>query len=83
MEELTTTEIDNILNTVIGGISIKEMTAITFMQFVLTKLNGQPRNDYRVIELSTLCNNPPMRRIMPNEEKIELLIKLKSLGINV
>lgn len=78
MQELTDKEI---LDAKIGGIVIRDMTSISFMHFVSAKLNGVRTYTAANQELVLLVTNPPMGRMMPEEEKCRLFRKLQSIVI--
>jgi len=70
-----------ILNSVMGGITLKDMSAISFFGFVADKLNGVDANTPECAELRMLVSNPPMSRKYPDDEKIKIIAKLKKLGV--
>ena len=73
-------EID-ILNTDIGGIKLKDMTAITFFQWVAKKLNSVPAYNSATVELTALISQPPMTRFYADDEKLRIISKLKKLNV--
>jgi len=75
-------ERNQLLDTNWGGITFREMTRITFCQYVLGKLNGLKHFDYRVQELSAACQQA-LSRTMGEDEKLEKLEKLKALGVEI
>lgn len=76
------TEID-ILNTVVGGMKIREMSAMTFLQYVAKKLNGVDAYSATSTELMMLVANPPMTRVMSDDAKLVIIEKLKKLNIDL
>ena len=72
-----------ILDSVVGGQSIKEMTAITFFAFLADKMNGLSTYTAANQELSLAIQNPPMTRFYPEIEKVRLIRKLLSLGVTL
>lgn len=70
----------DILNTVVGGIKIKDMSAMTFIQIVAKKIDGMRAYSADVVELTSLVSSPPMGRFMPDEEKIRIVKKLIKHG---
>lgn len=75
-------EID-ILDTDIGGIKLKDATAMTVLQWLSKKLDNVKAYDASVVELTALLTNPPMSRTMPDEKKIEIVMKLRKLNISI
>ncbi len=75
-------EID-ILDMNIGGIIMRDMTAITFLQFLAKKLNDVKAYSPEIVALTHLVRNPPMSRLMPNDEKIRIIRLLKKNGITI
>jgi len=75
-------EID-ILNTDIGGIILRDMTAITFYQWLAKKLNNINAYSADVVELTSLISSPPMSRKLPDDEKIRIIKKLQKIGIQI
>lgn len=73
-------EID-ILNKVVGGIAVKDMTTTTFYQVVAKRLNGVKAYNPSVVELTRLVTAPVMTRKIPDEQKLQIIAKLKSLNI--
>lgn len=71
----------DILNMEIGGMKVKDMSSMTFIQWVAKKLNGLPAYKASTVELTSLVSNPPMSRLMPDEEKIRIINKMKSLDM--
>jgi hypothetical protein len=72
-----------ILNKNVGGLTIKEMTAITFFTWVARKLNDVKAYDVRVVELTRLVTSPIGSRTLPDDYKLEIIAKLKSLNIEI
>lgn len=72
----------NILDKNIGGITLREMSAITFTQWVMKKIDGLSYNNPKVREISAL-NSTVFSRTLPDEKKLEIVNKLKDLGIDV
>lgn len=67
----------------IGGQKLAEMTAISFLQYVAKKLNNTTMNTATSAELRMMVSNPPMGRTMPDDEKIRIIRKLKSLNVEI
>jgi len=72
-----------LLETNLGGITLKEMTTLTFLGWVSNKLNGAERTSSVINELTALISNPPMSRMMPDDQKLDIIRKLNLLGINI
>lgn len=75
-------EVD-ILRLDIGGVTLKEASAITFLQWVAKKLNNVATYSATVTELRMLVSNPPMTRLMSEDQKIGIIRKLRSVGVVV
>lgn len=69
----------DILDSVIGGIVLREMTGITFLHWVSAKLNGVKTYTAANQELIQLIKNPPLSRLMPEEEKLRIFKKLQEI----
>ena len=67
-------------NLEIGGMLIKEMTAITFLGWVASKLNGIETASPAKSELIMLVSHPPYGQL-PIEEKVAIIRKLEKIGI--
>ena len=72
-----------ILDKDMGGIKLRDMSAITFFTWVARKLNGAKAHDVSVVELVRLVSNPPMSRTIPNDYKLEIINKLKKINIEI
>jgi hypothetical protein len=85
LEQLTLNDMTDkeILDTVTGGQTIKEMTAITFFAWLADKMNGLSTYTAANQELSLAILNPPMSRVYPELEKIRLVRKLLDLGVTI
>jgi len=75
----TTKTNKEILDSVVGGIKLRDMSAITFLHYIAGKLNGVKTYTAANQELVMLVANPPMGRIMPEEEMCRLFRKLQSI----
>jgi hypothetical protein len=71
------------LNIEIGGIKIKDMSAMTFLQWMANKLNGVKARSSDTVELTALISSPPMSRTMPEADKIKIIRKLIKLGVEI
>ena len=69
-----------LINLEIGGIAIKDMTAITFLGWVARQLNGIEGASPARNELVLLVSRPPLGQL-PLEEKVAIIRKLEKLGI--
>ena len=73
-----------ILESVCGGVKIKDMTAITFYGWLASKLNGIASSmSAPAVELRTAVANPPMIRKLSDDSKISYVGKLLALGITL
>ncbi len=70
-----------ILNKEVGGIKIKDMTTITFYQVVAKRLDGVKTFSPVAVELTTLVGSPVATRQLPNDYKLDIIRKLKSINI--
>lgn len=71
-----------IVNLVIGGMALKDMSSITFLGWVAKKINNQEQHSPTMSELAMLVAHPPMGK-MSIENKIEIIRKLEKLGITI
>lgn len=74
------TEID-ILNTDIGGQKVKDMSCLSFYQWLALKLNNVKTYDPGVVELTLMVKNPPIQRTMTDDAKLSIIQKLMKLNI--
>lgn len=72
-----------ILTLEIGGIKIRDMSALTFYQYIAKKLNNTKTYNATVVELTNLVMQAPMSRVLLEDEKIRIIKKLKSLNIEL
>jgi hypothetical protein len=79
----TLQEINDLLDTPIAGTTFRQMSRVTFNQYVLNKLNGQPSHNVKVMQLTFGCNEVAFSRTMPDDEKIDKLKKLDELNIQI
>ena len=81
MEQLTDIQI---LELKLGGVVLKDMTALTFFGWLAGKLNGVTiNNDPNLAELRMAIANPPVMPRVADETKIKCVRKLLAIGINV
>jgi hypothetical protein len=73
----------DILDTRIGETSIKDMTALHFLGWVASKMNGVPAYSAANQELSLAVSAPPLGRLFPDNEKVRLVRKLLSIGVTI
>ena len=73
----------NILNTKIGETTIKEMSAMSFIQWLAKKLNEVPAYSSVTVELTGLITRPPVSRFMSDDEKIRIVKKLQQLNVEI
>jgi hypothetical protein len=76
------TDLD-ILNYNIGGMTVKDATAFTFLQWVANKLNGVKAFSADATELVLQVQNPPMSRFMADENKIIMVRRLERIGVQL
>lgn len=68
---------------VIGGQTIREMTALTFLQWLAKKADGLPAYRGETQEIRFAATSVPMSRSMPDEEKVRLVRKLQALNVQI
>lgn len=73
-----------LLETKLGGVVLKEMTALTFLGWLSGKLNGVTiTNDPNLAELRTAIAAPPMAPRMSDDTKLRYVRKLMAIGISI
>ncbi len=73
-----------ILELNLGGIMLKDMTALTFFGWLAKKMNNVAiTNDPRLGELRMAIANPPMMPKVADETKIKYVRNLIALGITL
>lgn len=77
-----TSEVD-ILNFEIGGQTVRDMTALTFLRWLSLRLDGVKAYQRNTQDLINLVSNVPMGNRMPMEEKIRIIRRLIDLGIEI
>lgn len=70
-----------ILNMNVGGMTIKDMSALSFLQWVAKKLNGIKAYTSTANELTMLISNPPMTRSMGDDAKLVIIRKMQNLKL--
>lgn len=71
-----------VLELKLGGIMLKDMSAITFFGWLAGQLNNVPiTNDPKLAELRMAVSAPPMMPRVADETKIKYLRNLIALGI--
>lgn len=79
--ELTDIEI---LEMNLGGVFLKDMTALTFFGWLAKKLNNVTiNNDPNLAELRVAIANPPIMPRVADETKIRYVRKLLAIGIQL
>ncbi len=79
---MTTLSDIEILEMNLGGVILKDMTALTFFGWLAKKLNGVTiTNDPKLNELRMAIANPPMMPKLAEESKIKYVRNLLALGI--
>lgn len=71
------------LNMNLGGQVVKDMSGMSFLQWVASKVNNIGAHTPEVNEINMLIRFPPMSSKMPDEKKIELLRKLEKIGVPI
>lgn len=72
-----------ILEMNLGGIILKDMTALTFFGWLAKKLNGVTiTNDPNLAELRVAIANPPLMPRVSDDTKIRYVRKLLALGLH-
>ena len=73
-----------ILELNLGGVVLKDMTALTFFGWLAKKLNGVTiTNDPNLAELRMAIASPPMMSRVADETKIKCVRKLIALHIQI
>ena len=80
---MTTLEDKEILDLDIGGQTVREMTAITFLHWVAKKIDGQPAYSAANQELLMAVSHAPLSNNMPDAEKVRLTRKMLSINIKI
>lgn len=73
----------DILDMNVGGTTLRDMSAMTFYQWMVKKLNEVPAYSADVVELTMLISSPPMSKTVPNDEKIRIIKKLQRIGVKI
>ncbi len=73
----------DLLDLVLGGLTVRDMSAITFLGWLSNKLNGAPTYKADTQELLAAVRGVPMGRNMADQEKVRLLRKLEALNIPI
>ena len=73
----------NILDHKVGETTIKEMSALSFLQWLANKIDGTRTYSAAATELRMAVQSAPVSRIMPDTDKINYVRKLLSLGITI
>jgi hypothetical protein len=69
-----------ILDTIIGGIRVKDMSALVMYGVIARAINNTDANDPRVRILRTAVSVPPITRNIAEETKIKYIRMLIELG---
>lgn len=72
----------DILDYPLGGTTIRDLGAISFMGWVADKLNGLPAYKAATVELTALVSSPPLGK-MPEGEKVKVIRKLLELEVKI
>lgn len=62
--------------------TIRDITSITFVNWVAGKLNGLPAFKAATVELTALVSSPPLGS-MPEGEKVKIIRKLLELEVKI
>ncbi len=73
----------DILDFKVGDTTIRDMTALTFLQWISKKIDGYPSYKGAIVELSLAISNPPIMQKMEDNGKITLVRKMLSAGITL
>ncbi len=71
-----------ILDFPIANLTIRSIGSMSFMSWVINKINGAPTYKAATQEILALTKNPPLGRI-PDEEKVRIVKKLLELDITL
>ena len=71
-----------VINCVICGSPLKDLSSITFLGWVAKKINGQQTNSPTLSELGMMVAHPPIGK-MSVENKLEVIRKMEKLGIEI
>lgn len=77
---LTYEEREAILNKDMGGQTLRAMSAISFFQWSLAKIQGLPTYNPRVAEITALATNFFPGRTLSDDQKIDIIQKLREAG---
>jgi len=80
---MTTLEDKEVLDLNIGGQTIREMTAITFLHWVAKKIDGTPAYSAANQELIMAVSHAPLSNTMPDAEKIRMIRKMQSINLQI
>lgn len=72
-----------ILDMELGGVRVRDMTSLTFLQYIAGKINGVAAYKAAAVELAALVASPPIGRKMPDEEKVRNIRRLLDLGVTI
>lgn len=73
----------DILDTMLGGITVRDMTPMTFLGWMADKLNGVSAYKAANQELIGMVANPPISRLMPDAEKCRIIRRLMELDVQI
>lgn len=71
-----------ILDFAIANTTVRDIGSMSFMSWILGKVNGVQTYKAATQELLALSKNPPLGRI-PDEEKVRLVRKLLELDVTL
>lgn len=71
-----------ILHYEIAGTPLKDLSTMTYIGWIIGKINGLPSNIPGVSEIARLATHPPMGK-MSEEMKIDTFRKLQKMGVQL
>lgn len=72
-----------ILDLELGGVRMRDMSAISFLHWLAKKIDGVPSYSAANQELVAAVAAPPLSNNMPDDEKVRLCRKLQAIGIEL
>lgn len=73
---------EDILGTIIGGISLRDMSGIQFYTWILKKIDGLQSKSPALSELAMLATGA-VGKHLPDDAKLAIIKKLQSLEISI
>jgi hypothetical protein len=72
-----------ILDSVVGGYQLRHYTAVMFMSWVISKLDGMQTYRPETQELLIAARSAPSSRSMSDDAKVAIVRKLFALGVTL